>query len=745
MLPPNELQVDGAYPRRRIGFIGPLFAGSAVVALMSILFGRDPNLFWNDDYELSILPVFADVARSWSEGHFPLLSPYSWVCSNLAGEFQYGTFSAFINAGVVLIWKFPLTFSQQAAALSMSHLFALGAGGYVLARGRNLTAPLSTMVALVTAANGWIVCWGATDWFGALGALTWFPWAWWGLERALDQKRGRYRFLWPAPFVYLLIAGGFPYTVLMLGLLTAWLALQKLVKTRALASILPLALGSLLGTGLSSPAWLALFEYVHGSLREAQESVAHFQWVVPLRALPGFILPSWTTNWTDFSTRSMPHTAAEMACGLVAPVALVFGFSRFGRSLVRQIKWELGLLILVLIISMLPSPNVFRWSFRWLPFVHLVLAICAAHTLQMMHLKQDGGARRILLGPGAVAVALVALTAAAMFATRSSGPYGGRLSIVMLGIAVLWAGSELLLERLRTLRSWIPAAITFSALLATYLSIPPNCGVPRYNLSQQLTTASPLDPVRLYLSVYPPAEHTYRMEKKPEAVGQIMRPGSTSLFAGIRLINGYSPIRPSGVAREFGFAIHGEIDPIEAENLLTHEAGPEGELSLLGVDGIVVARELTLKPAPETEWQLATSTNEGRVYHRSGEPFARVRAVTAIDSRPNEQFASAAVTIIEDSRNRVVVDVNVPDGNQPALLTFARPYFNGYRARVAAKRFLVGSHRGLMPVVELPAGTKGRLVLDYRPWWLVGGVTIAAACALVVIGGAIVAARNRRL
>jgi hypothetical protein len=39
------------------------------------------------------------------------LSPYSWVCSNLAGEFQYGTFSIFVNAAVVLIWKLPTIFS----------------------------------------------------------------------------------------------------------------------------------------------------------------------------------------------------------------------------------------------------------------------------------------------------------------------------------------------------------------------------------------------------------------------------------------------------------------------------------------------------------------------------------------------------------------------------------------------------------------------------------------------------------
>src|SRR5437762_4981841 len=81
----------------RSEILGALSAGLLVVLFCSILLWHDPLVFWNDDYELSVLPVFADVARSWLDGHWPILSPYSWVCGNLAGEFQYGTFSLFVN------------------------------------------------------------------------------------------------------------------------------------------------------------------------------------------------------------------------------------------------------------------------------------------------------------------------------------------------------------------------------------------------------------------------------------------------------------------------------------------------------------------------------------------------------------------------------------------------------------------------------------------------------------------------
>jgi hypothetical protein len=722
---------------RRSDFWGALAAGLIVVAFCLILLWHDPLLFWNDDYALSILPVFADMARSWSEGHLPLLSPYSWVCGNLAGEFQYGTFSVFLNGAVVAIWKFALTFPQQAAALSIAHLFALAIGGYALARGRDLSSPLSVMVALVAALNGWVICWGATDWFGALGAFAWLPWAWWGMERALDPTRSRWRLLWPAPFVYLLITGGFPYTVLMLGVLASWLAVKSLGETRKLSSIWPLLLGMLLGVGLSAPAWLALLDYVQGSARAAQDSSQHFQWRVPAAALPGFILPSWTVNWTDFSTRLNPHTATELACGLVPPVALLAGLIAFGRSLASRIKWELGLLLVVLLLSMLPSAGVFRWSFRWLPFLHVVLALCAAEALRLFANSQTTRPLR----PGVIGFTLLLVAIGVAWIVGASPGQAFPFVWIALVIGAVWAFSEVLAPT--NLRAWLPAIVIVASLMATYLCLPPNCGVPKYNLAQELTQPAPLDSQRLYLSIYPPPEQAYRLEQQAEPFGTTLRVGSTSMWGGIQLINGYSPIRPAGVAREFAFAIHGEIPDWMGEYLLEYESGPDGKLARLGVDGIIVANETALAPRPDTEWELAIATNEGRAFHRRGGLLPRVRSVTAIDSRPNEQFVFAQISRIVNGRNRMQVDVAVPAGARPALLTISRPFFDGYQAKLDGQAVKVDSYRGLFPIIELPAGTKGRLTMAYRPAWLVWGGALAGLSLLPIISAAIAALVSR--
>jgi hypothetical protein len=724
--------------RTRSQVFGALSAGFIVLAFCLVLGWHDPLLFWNDDYELSILPVFADVARSWSEGALPLLSPYSWVCGNLAGEFQYGTFSVFVNAVVVLIWKFPLTFPQQAAALSIAHLFVLAMGGYLLARDRKLAPSLSVLVAMGAALNGWIICWGATDWFGALAAFAWLPWAWWGMERALDPDRGRFRFLWPAPFVYLVVTGGFPYTVLMLGLVAAWLTIRSLGQTRRLASIWPLLFGVLLGLGLAAPAWLALLDYVHGSARAAQDSAEHFQWRVPAAALPAFILPNWTVNWADFSSRLMPHSATELACGLVSPVAVLAGLIALGRAFVRAIKWELGLLLLVLLLCMLPTANVFRWSFRWLPLLHLVLALCAAESLRLF----AASARPASKSPGVIGFILTLLVLGAAWMAGANGERAIPFVWITLGIAGTWA----LLETLSVkVRSWAPPIIAAASFLATYLCIPPNCGVPKYNLAQELTQPAPLDPQRLYLSVYPPPEDAYRVEKLAAPFGTTIRPGSTSMWGGVRCINGYSPIRPSGVAREFSFAIHGEIRPEVANALLENESGAEGMLARVGVDGIIVANEVATNPQPDTEWELALTTNEGRVFHRRGGPLSVIRAVTVLESRPNEEFALVGVSGVENRRNRLEADVAVPPDGRPALLTISRPFFRGYVARIGEELLKVDSYRGLIPTIELPAGAEGRLTIVYRPPWLVWGGSLSILClGILAVSGVLAIGQTRR-
>ncbi len=572
-----------------------LLAGAAAVAAVVVVFclyllHRDPGVFFNDDYQISILPVLTDVARAWGEGHWPLLSLYSWACGNLAGEYQYGTFSVFLNLLIVVVWKFSLTFAQQAAALSITHLAVLAAGTYLLARERRLPAMVAAGVALIASLNGWNMGWSAIDWFGALAAHAWLPWCWWAFEVALRGSRShgwrdRLRFLLPVPFVYLLLAAGFPYTVVMLALVTVWLAARTWFKRGSnWRRLLPLVAGWGLGLLLSAPAWLSLLDAIHGSHRSTEGvGVGNVAWSVPVAALPALILPNWTVPWADFANVPAPHASLELAGGFVPVAGLLAALVGLRGRVVRALRWELGLAGVVLLLCLLPSPGLFRWSFRWLPLFHLILALTAGRALHLLasRTRRQGLYWRDWVGnPGAWATVCVAVVWIAMVATHKQYrryPVTDALPPFTLGVAMWWAVLAALPGRRRGWTLGVAGLAVGAAMFGTYRFQPTNPHLPIYPVPETLRSVAPLSTDRLYVSFYREADQFYRNWQTPPGFGTLVRMGSTGMFAGVHMINGYSPIMPPGAGKAMNIETHGNVPEPDGEDLLKEDAaGPGG-------------------------------------------------------------------------------------------------------------------------------------------------------------------------
>lgn len=723
--------------------------GAAAAALTVVLFclhllHGNPDVFFNDDYQISILPVFADMARSWSEGHWPLLSPYSWACGNLAGEYQYGTFSVFVNTVVVVVWKFSLTFAQRAAALSITHLAVLAAGSYLLARVRELPVSLAVGVALIASLNGWEMGWGATDWFGSLAAHAWLPWCWWAFEVTLKRTpqtnfRVQIGSLLPVPFVYLLLTGGFPYTVVMLGLVTVWLVVRTWSERGDQPLRLwPLATGWGWGLLLAAPAWLSLLEAMHGSGR-SQHGVGtgNLAWTVPVTSLPGLILPNWTTPWPDFANVPCVHSALELGGGFMPMVGLLAGVFCLGRGALRAMKWELLLLGTILLLCLLPSPGLFRWSFRWLPLLHLVLALTGARALQLLANSPLGQSAPRNPGLWAAGIVSISWLAMRLAGTASPDPLTGNIAPWLLGVAALWAILEALPIPTHW-RSWATIAAVAGSLGVLYRFEPTNTGLPVYVVGNDLARIAPLSPDRLYLGFYREPDRFYRNWQVPPGFGPVVRMGSMGMYAGVRMINGYSPIMAKGVGQEFSIETHGNVPEANGERLLRHEAGPDGLLDRLGVDGMIVTHDYQTSARPPAEtWEMVDTFDEGDIYQRRAGRLSPVRSWTSAAPGAPDRFVPVQIEIVENSRQCVEAKVKMPgDAGGPGLIAFSRPFYPGYRATLNGKNLPVGSFRGLLPIVEIPAGSVGRLVLTYAPralvygWWLVGIAMVGMAISV---------------
>ena len=202
-------------------------ASALVVAFAVILVREGRFTFMSDDRQLQYLPMAQEIGRALREPSFPLLAPGTWGGGAVAAEYQYGVFNFFELLCNRVVWNLKLELPTAAAVLSLVYLAVLAAGIVRLARGRGLPPVLGIAAACATATSGWILVWGAANWTPALASFAWLPWFWWALEASVLRWRGALRFVTPAVFLYLVLTAGWPFSDMMVALVTLLAALRR--------------------------------------------------------------------------------------------------------------------------------------------------------------------------------------------------------------------------------------------------------------------------------------------------------------------------------------------------------------------------------------------------------------------------------------------------------------------------------------------------------------------------------------
>jgi len=710
-----------------------VLAGLVVVAICLVFVWHEPRFFWNDDYQMTFVPAFEEVNRAWRAGEWPLLTQSSWVCGNLAGEYQYGTFSLFVNLCILTIWSLGLPLAGKAAAVAIVHEFVLATGAFTLARSRGIAPPLATLVALVAALNGWIVCWGATNWIAGLTSFAWLPWAWWALEHAAAPRwRGRW-IAAAAFFLCLSLTAGWPFTALMLLLLTAWIAARRFAAGAGLRPLLPLTAAWTLGGLMALPALWMLVEYVQGSERTGDGTGLNWTWTVPLAAWPAILAPTAPTVWQSFYA-DVPHLPLELANGMAPVVMLAAGLVLAPRPWRRDWPWLIGLLGLLAVISTLPSAGVFRWSFRWLPLLHLVLALIAAEVWQASESVTNNRSLSWRHAGGLVAVAL----GTAYLALRGWSIPSFDLHMLDLAvIAAAWAAIGIALAARPASTAWLPTTVTAAALLSLFLRVPPNLAVPVFPFDETFLEAAPLDRSRLHMSLYL-EEDLPTSRLPPGSVGQAFRPGNSAMLAGIRMINGYSPIHPRGIGTMLPFETHGQMFPEAVRWVFAEGQGPGDVLATIGVDALVVSENAArLGHLEDAEWEKVWSGDEAGVYHRRG---VTGRSAAVISADASARQTPGRVPLVTDDRHRAAIDL--PAAAAERLVVFPRPWYAGWQATLDGRPLATTAYKNVAIAAAVPPNAAGRVEIAYRPLSFTLGLPIALVAALVTFLTA-AAARRR--
>jgi hypothetical protein len=753
-----------------------LGAAAVVVLFCGALLLWDPGFFWIDDYQSGALCGYADMTRAWRQGELPLLSRSSWYAGALGAEFPAGVFSPSLALSCLVAFGLDLPLPVTAAVISIFHLAILAAGTFRLARRRGLASDLALLVTVVTSLNGWILLWGARNCGVCLFSFAWLPWVWWALDRARDEGRGWTRFLAPGLFLALLIAAGWPHTIVMAAFVTGWVMLRDGLARRRLTALWPAPAAWALGLALSAPAWLMFLDFLHHAYRinGAGAPLVNPSWTVPLESLPGLVLPNAVTFWWVFGV-CKEHVAAELSGGLV-PLVIVLGCLWYGgRSYLRALRWDLALCGLLLLLVTSPSVSLLHYSFRWLPLFFLVLGLLGAESLAWLR-RQAGPVPNL----GKVALCLICVVWLRTLLVRADlDPSVFLAGLGLLLIAYGWVKVEAGCPPGARQRLAAPAAATVLTCGLGVVLCAPYSEVPTWRLGEQVRRPGPLDPSVRYLSVHAWEDvfdvDTGRQLEPMRGIGEELYFGSVASYAGLDFVNGYSALMPRGMHELLPCECHGTFyQAADGERVLRTETGPDGLLRLMGVDGLIVADRYAgcRGTLLANGWREVAKVKGGRVYHRTGPRSPRVRAVTKVDvvADPAEaarrltthgraptpavlvapggagtaHFAPAHVTLVENGRHTAAADVKGGAGGE-TLVVFARPWFPGYRATCDGRPVPVEVFDLILPAVRLPAGTGGRVVLEYRPPAFVLGCRIAAAAGLLVVLCLLAAAGQRLL
>jgi hypothetical protein len=506
---------------------------------------------------------------------------------------------------------------------------------------------------------------------------------------------------------------------------------------------------SMLGLGFAAPAILSLLEYFGATVRASKVALFEPNWSVPPPALVGLILPTFSTRWFAFGGELL-HASVELAGGLI-PLAGFAAMMCFDRYRLYRDRWaELLLLGFLLLAVVLPSAGPFRWSFRWLPLFHLVLAIVGLYALELAlrQRRNIGSLITATLVGGAMSIELIG--------DRSLSP-SVVLALTLLASCGLWfafsrGGGG----------AFFPVWITVASIVITFVFMSRNSDVPRWELTDAVFDSAPYDPARSYLAMYEIrdvlAESADERLSNGIAVG--LRPGNLPMFAQLQFVNGYSPLSLEGLVELTNMQGHGSVWRQGARRLLRDESGDGGLLEQMGVDGLVVGNRHLGRYGATLEkrgWRAVGKIERSTIFHHhppsSGPAFAATSRVelptTAALFRTVEQRKTTElpITLLSDGKarathyepralsqateSRLRSSVMVAAGPREALIVFRRPWFSGWRATLDGRSLPVRPAHLLLPSVEIPAGAGGRLEIRFLPRSVVVGIAISAASALI--------------
>ena len=682
---------------------------AGAVAAVAILLAINPAFFFYDDMQHQHLPVMMEIGQRLRAGDFPAITSLSAFGGNLLGEYQYGL----CNPVSLLIYLALPSFSNLAAAaafLAISHYLILAAGVFVLVLelgGRPFAAALA---AVMMATNPFLAHWFASAWLPGLIATAWFPWTIAAVHRSSTDARV---IPFGAAAVYLLNASGWPHAVVAMGITVLVIfLLDPTVPRRQLHGGWFAVLAGCLA---SVPVWLPLLAFNALGTRISNFSDLEELFAPPLQSLlnPGFpsqvFMLSGLNGW---ERSSIPILFAGIPI-LIVPALVKM---EWWRSHLRELACWLCIAATFLVLTMGPSQmGPLRWSFRFLPYFHL--ALCVLTAMLVSHAQFDRSRAALWR---TLAFCAVGFFFAWQATTSEKATH--ELSLVLLVVCAVIVWRLLAHPRAATIALIAMTLLTW-AFVSVYFQRNINLhelGAPLDRAAYQLPpTVSRDDVVLTAIHARPIKQHSMLNA----GVAHGVYSGDLGMLAGMKAVNGYSPISPAGLAKglcmnQFGWTCLGV-----SEYLNRIDSGT-GLMSwqLQGITRVIVD-----KTDPRERLGGIDGAN---VCH--DDEYMRVYC---LPRRDLVTWASKPISYKVLDSSATKVRISVTSDTSGADVVLARTWYPGLTARfngmdIQSSRYLYDLVR-----VELPRSGSGVLEVSWGyPHLMYAWIALAASLLTIVVG-----------
>jgi hypothetical protein len=684
----------------------PALAVALTVAVALARLWVTPAFYFADDTQTGTAGQWWRIGDLILHGRLPFLDPHMWTAGNYLAEGQWGVFNP-------LIWLFGV-FTRvvgdallAVTAIKIVMLGVMALGVHLLARSFGASAPWAAAAGVLATLGGFTVYMDAPSWTTGLLASAVFPWAWWGLRRLVEDRRG------PLPFLVasaLLITFGYVFGVIVLVVVLAEALIRALIRHDRRAAVTTFAAGvyaGLLTVAVYLPGILTAPVTIRGTSTILNGGFLNADLgdvAATSSALATASVGSWGTAVTP---------APLMYVLWALPALALFVPSR---ALLLRLLPALTVGAVVLIVVLGPDQiGPIRWPVRFMPYVVIAVVVVFAAIAT--------GARQVRSPRRALVTALAIVLGSAWFTVVMTPWEWRQIAVAVLcqvaGVVALW----LVLYRLDPRRATGAMAAIIGAGVGVLLVVPqmalfPATILPKLPVVDAAAAAGVLGGAPADAIV---VGDVYAGWEDPETYDERLV-ANQWYYSDTIVSSAYTVLPFRDYVTDICADLRGSTCAGALETLVSTDPATDTEVStLLGVNTIVVIKASFSQGLPDTPtgWSVARDGEHTRLLVRDA-PVETAGGVAW-----SSEGTVVQVLDQDDASIRLRVDAVGSDG-RAVLSRLAWP---GYSIDGAS---FADETRGYLLTVDLSEVRPGDVVtVQFRPpgWWLELG-----ALALAVIG-----------